>query len=53
MHKVMIQTDIENALATGSYPKKLSYKLILRKGYSYKGKRHDRDLQNPMKYKNV
>jgi len=29
-------TDIENALATGSYPKKLSYKLILRKGYSYK-----------------
>ena len=42
--KIMILPDIENALATGSYPKKLSYKLLLRKGYSYKGR------QDKMKY---
>ena len=32
----ILRTDIENAFSTGSYPKRLSYKLHLRKGFCLK-----------------
>ena len=32
----ILRTDIENAFSTGSYPKRLSYKLYLRKGFCLK-----------------
>ena len=37
LNNAVLLTDINNALSTGAYPEKLSYKLHLRKGLSLKG----------------